>query len=112
MNPAVANATVQLDQLSFAYRNGQHKDSTPPLFSGFDFSVNCCTAIMGGSGSGKSTLAKLLAHDLAAHQGSVRWNQECQRPHDVVYIDQNPANSVFPWLTVAQNVRWPVMALR
>jgi NitT/TauT family transport system ATP-binding protein len=112
MSSALQTA-VQLEAVSFAYgsRNGSPE---PPLFEDLRVSIRrgCTTAIMGGSGSGKSTLARLLARDLFPQQGTIRWNDDCQRLHDVVYVDQSPLNSVFPWQTVEQNIRWPLKALR
>ena len=104
-------AAVRLEGVSFDYGAGRNGNGPQPLFSGFHLAVNGCTAVMGGSGSGKSTLAQLLANDLVADSGNIRWNDDFRFAHDVVYVDQSPLNSVFPWLTVAENVRWPIASL-
>lgn len=69
------------------------------------------TAILGSSGSGKSTLAKLACRILLPLEGRVAWNNHLERAYDVVYVDQDPMNSVYPWLTVEGNLREPLTTL-
>jgi len=102
-------SAVRLEGVTFGYRNSQN---ALPLFQSLNLTLeHSCTAVMGGSGCGKSTLARLLSRELQPQQGGIHWPAESQRAHDVVYVDQNPLNSVFPWLTVTENLRWPVRAL-
>ncbi|MFT4699343.1 MAG: thiamine transport system ATP-binding protein [Yoonia sp.] len=73
-----------------------------------DFAVpGGVTAVIGPSGSGKSTLLAAIAGFLEPATGSVLWNGEIltgrppgQRPVSMLFQD----NSLFPHLTVAQNV--------
>jgi thiamine transport system ATP-binding protein len=73
-----------------------------------DFAVpGGVTAVIGPSGSGKSTLLAAIAGFLEPATGRVLWNGEIltgrppgQRPVSMLFQD----NSLFPHLTVAQNV--------
>lgn len=73
-----------------------------------DFAVpGGVTAVIGPSGSGKSTLLAAIAGFLEPVTGRVLWNGEVltgrppgQRPVSMLFQD----NSLFPHLTVAQNV--------
>jgi NitT/TauT family transport system ATP-binding protein len=66
---------------------------------------------MGPSGSGKSTLAKIMARIITPHKGQVRWAERLKNASDVVYVDQHPMNSVFPWQTVRGNLQYPLKKL-
>jgi NitT/TauT family transport system ATP-binding protein len=63
---------------------------------------------MGESGSGKSTLAKLLVKDYPLTAGTILWREDFSPPHEVIYTDQHPLNSVFPWQSVRENIEWPL----
>ncbi|MFB3813299.1 MAG: ABC transporter ATP-binding protein [Terriglobales bacterium] len=80
-----------------------------------DFSLNveqgAVVALMGASGCGKSTLGKLIARILRPTAGRVDWSPAYSRRCDVVYIDQHPMNSVFPWHTVRRNLEYPLEKL-
>jgi NitT/TauT family transport system ATP-binding protein len=66
---------------------------------------------MGPSGSGKSTLGRMMARILAPQAGDVRWSDRFAKRWDIVYVDQHAINSVFPWQTVAENIRYPLKKL-
>jgi NitT/TauT family transport system ATP-binding protein len=98
-----------LEEVCFTYpqrENGR-------LYQNFSLQVEsgCILAIMGPSGSGKSTLAKLMAGIIPPHQGTVRWAERYKNPSDIVYVDQHPMNSVFPWQTVRMNLKYPLRKL-
>jgi ATP-binding cassette subfamily B protein len=63
-----ADATVEFDNVSFAYRTGT------PVLSDIDFTVpqGTTTAIVGPSGSGKSTLIRLAARFFDPQDGEIR----------------------------------------
>jgi ABC-type nitrate/sulfonate/bicarbonate transport system ATPase subunit len=85
-----------------------------PLYTGFELNVGqgSVLALMGASGCGKSTLGKMMARIIGATAGRVEWSPQFQKRADVVYMDQHPMNSIFPWQTVRRNLEYPLEKLR
>lgn len=65
-------------------------------------------AVVGPSGCGKSTLLQIVAGLVGATSGTVTLGgrRVAEPPADMVYLFQQYAKSLFPWLTVAENVRF------
>jgi NitT/TauT family transport system ATP-binding protein len=63
-------------------------------------------SIIGPSGCGKSTLLQIVAGLLPASTGVVRLggNRIAKPPAGIVYLFQQYSRSLFPWLTVDENV--------
>lgn len=101
---------IALDNVRFSYPVGNRKESGNGLYERFSLSVEAGSilAVMGDSGSGKSTLGRLIAGIIQPSEGRVVRANDLARPADVVYIDQHPMNSVFPWQTVRENLRYPL----
>ena len=88
------------------------QDHSTPLFSDLHLAAELgqSLAIVGRSGSGKSTLARLLSGLTASHdivRASVTCDgMEVKQPHSpVVLVLQDYKRAVFPWMTVADNIR-------
>jgi NitT/TauT family transport system ATP-binding protein len=83
------------------------------LYTGFDLAIEqgSIVALMGASGSGKSTLGKIMAGIIRPTAGRVDWSPQFKRKADIVYIDQHPMNSVFPWQSVRGNLEYPLEKL-
>jgi putative ABC transport system ATP-binding protein/lipoprotein-releasing system ATP-binding protein len=68
-------------------------------------------ALVGPSGSGKSTLLHILGGLVRPTQGEIAWpalgNRETLQPEKITFVFQTP--SLFPALTVVQNVTLPLI---
>ena len=103
---------LQLEHIHFSYP--ERADGLDvPLYREFSLRVEqgSILAIMGPSGTGKSTLGRIMAGLLMPRGGTVRRSAELTRPWDLVYMDQDPMNAVFPWQTVVENLRYPLERL-
>src|SRR5574340_192791 len=106
---APGTSAVEMGLVSFSYDTA----TNGALYTDFSLRVQpgSIVAIMGASGSGKSTLARLLAGILAPQAGAVSWSEELRAKSAVVYVDQHPMNSVFPWQRVRANIEYPLRKL-
>lgn len=106
------DAAVEAEHIAFSYP-ARADNGSGPLYEDFSLQVErgARFVLMGPSGSGKSTLGRMLAGILAPQAGAVRWAPQFGKHSDVVYIDQHAINSVFPWLTVANNIKHPMKKL-
>jgi NitT/TauT family transport system ATP-binding protein len=88
-------------------------DNAKPLYTGFELSIEqgSVLAVMGASGCGKSTLGKMMARIISPTAGQIEWSPEFRKRADVVYMDQHPMNSIFPWQTVRRNLQYPLEKL-
>lgn len=111
--PISTSGALQLEGIDFSYL-APSDGVEDPLYQGFSLRIEqgSIVAIMGTSGAGKSTLGRLMAGIIAPRGGVVRRSTDFTRPSDLVYVDQDPMNGVFPWQTVVENVRYPLERLR
>ena len=111
---SVSETQLELRSVSFSYGGdtGGEADEDQ-IFSDFSLAIErgSRVAIMGSSGSGKSTLGRLLTGLLTPRRGWIYRHPDLELAHNVVYVDQNPLNSVFPWQRVEQNIRYPLKKL-
>jgi NitT/TauT family transport system ATP-binding protein len=98
--------------VDFSYCSGP--DNGRGLYAGFELAIEqgSVLALMGASGCGKSTLGKMMAGIIRPTAGRVEWSPEFSRRADVVYMDQQPMNSIFPWQTVRRNLEYPLEKMR
>lgn len=110
--PRCSDAALELNQATFTYAR-QPASTNGHLYERFCLSVQpgSVLVIMGASGSGKSTLGKLMAGLLDPQEGRLFRSPEFTREADVVYVDQHPMNTVFPWQKVRRNVEYPLVRL-
>lgn len=101
---------VNIDKIKFSYDINKYNT----LYNDFSLSIyaNSTVAILGGSGSGKSTLGRIISGMLSCQKGNIILSEELSHPADLIYIDQNPMNSVFPWQNVRKNIEYPLIKLK
>ena len=102
---------VEVRDMDFRYERNHESD---PLFRRFSLRIlkGTVVAVMGPSGSGKSTLGRMIAQMLRPQGGNVTWADDFTRPNDLVYIDQQAMNCVFPWQRVRRNIEYPLRKLK
>lgn len=105
----IAPPALALERITLRYSDNDEG----PLLQDFSIQMEAgqITALMGGSGSGKSTLARIAAQRQVPGSGAIRRRPDFEKPSDVVYVDQDPWNSIFPRLTVAENLEWTLKIL-
>ncbi|MBE1879005.1 ABC transporter ATP-binding protein [Myceligenerans sp. TRM 65318] len=76
----------------------------------FEISAGELVCVVGPSGAGKTTLLRCLAGLLPATAGDVRLAGQAvsDPPTGMAVVFQEYGRSLFPWLTVAQNVELPL----
>ena len=109
--PSAASA-VEVQGIAFSYP-ARGDNGSGSLYEDFSLAVELGSrfVLMGPSGSGKTTLGRIMAGIMTPHSGQVRWSPQFGNRWDVVYVDQHAMNSVFPWLTVAANIKYPMKKL-
>ncbi len=112
MSTTVSPPAIRFENVSFAY-SADSRTNGAWIYDSFSFEVpqGAIMGVMGASGSGKSTLAKLMAGIVRGQKGNIRRSRELERHRDVIYMDQHPMNSVFPWQNVRENLSYPLEKL-
>lgn len=105
MTTTSSSHAVELRSVDFTYEKNHDPE---PLFHEFSLTISTgdVVAIMGSSGSGKSTLGRLMARMLQPNRGEIVWLTAFSHPRELVYVDQQPFNSIFPWQRVRQNLEF------
>ncbi|MFI6394497.1 ABC transporter ATP-binding protein [Nonomuraea sp. NPDC050547] len=101
---------LQVSNLSKTYGEGN-----PALHDlSFEVREGELLSIVGPSGCGKTTLLKCVAGLIPATRGEVRVHGEEVRgvPDGLAVVFQDYGRSLFPWMTVGQNVAFPLETLR
>jgi NitT/TauT family transport system ATP-binding protein len=108
---AESPAILQVDDLRKRYREGG-----PLVCDGLSFSVREgeFVSIIGPSGCGKSTLLRMLSGLLAPTTGEVRLRDTAITgpPPEMALVFQDYTRSLYPWLSVERNVRFPLAERR
>jgi NitT/TauT family transport system ATP-binding protein len=104
---------LRVDHLAKTY--GEGDDAVPAIGDlSFEVSEKEFVCIVGPSGCGKTTLLKCMSGLLAPTSGEVRLHD--QRidgpPEKMALVFQEYSRSLFPWMTVRQNVAFPLRRKR
>lgn len=99
---------IQLQNVSFQY-------DCPPakILENINLTIDNgdVVALMGTSGSGKSTLIKIISSFLKPTSGQVLIDGkpiQTNKPfHSLAYVSQSATKTLFPWLTVENNIYYP-----
>lgn len=103
----MAEVIVKLEKVSLAFQSEGKRLS---VLKEIDLEIENGekVAIIGPSGCGKSTLLRLMCGFLVPHSGRVLYRGRSLRGvlNEAGYLFQNYA--LFPWMTVAQNIAFPL----
>lgn len=102
-------AVVSVDHLNKVYESKERRVEAIGDLS-FDVQPGDFTCIVGPSGAGKTTLLKCLAGLLAPTGGEIRVNGHVVTgpPEEMAVVFQEYGRSLFPWMTVRENVDLPL----
>jgi NitT/TauT family transport system ATP-binding protein len=73
----------------------------------FEVAAGEVVALFGPNGCGKSTLFQILAGLDPDHQGAVQLGDRALPDASIGYLFQNFSASLFPWLTLSENIAFP-----
>lgn len=111
-NP-VANAMLEVDHVGKTYTGrGEPVEAIADLQ--FSIGAGEFVCVVGPSGAGKTTLLRILAGLLSPTKGEVRLDGAVvsSPPEGMAVVLQEYGRSLFPWMTVAQNVEQPLKEKR
>lgn len=108
--PGLGRRTVlQVDELRKRYA-----PDSPLVCDGLSFQVREgeFVAIIGPSGCGKSTLLRMMSGILRPTSGTVSLHGRTitKPPPEMALVFQDYTRSLYPWLTVERNVRFPLVS--
>jgi NitT/TauT family transport system ATP-binding protein len=102
-------AVVSVEHLNKVYESKERRVEAIGDLS-FDVQPGDFTCIVGPSGAGKTTLLKCLAGLLTPTRGSIRVNGHVvdSPPAEMAVVFQEYGRSLFPWMTVRENIELPL----
>jgi NitT/TauT family transport system ATP-binding protein len=107
------NEFIRIKNISKDFGAGQSKRN---VLNNVDFSVaqGSFVSILGASGCGKSTLLQIIAGLQKANGGEVLFGNKVieKPPFEMVYLFQQYTKSIFPWLTVSDNISFGMTSRR
>ncbi|HYI37485.1 MAG TPA: ATP-binding cassette domain-containing protein, partial [Thermoleophilaceae bacterium] len=100
---------LKIEHLGKTYGTG---DKAVKAIADLDFEVNEkeMVCVVGPSGCGKTTLLKCMSGLLPATTGQVTLHGQVidGPPENMALVFQEYSRSLFPWMTVRQNVSFPL----
>jgi NitT/TauT family transport system ATP-binding protein len=106
---------LQVDQLRFVFRGSSGSKAPAVAIDDLSFSVGEgeFVSIVGPSGAGKTTLLRCVAGLIPPTSGEVRLHGQVVRdvPAELAIVFQDYGRSLFPWMSVHDNVEMPLRRL-
>ena len=106
----MTDALLEVDRLGYRY------DGSRPAIEEVSFRVahGEFVSIVGPSGSGKTTLLRCIAGLMRPSSGEIRLNGQpvTDVPKELALVFQDYGRSLYPWMTVRDNVDMPLRRLR
>ena len=108
------DTVIQVNDLSVIYRQrggylfGRQKSFAALSQISFSIAPGSCLGIVGESGSGKTTLARSLLGLIHPSDGSVHFQHDLDRRHDIQFIFQDPLAALNPRMTVEHLITEPL----
>ena len=103
--PCLDNEFIRIKNISKSFGSGQSKRN---ILNSIDFSIakGSFVSILGASGCGKSTLLQIVAGLQQADGGQILLGNKVVEapPFEMLYLFQQYTKSIFPWLTVRDNI--------
>ncbi len=103
-------ALIELDRVGVTLRQDGGSDERVLVDLSAAVGAGESVVILGSSGAGKSTLLKVIAGQQPVSRGQVVYRFDARQPGQFGYVSQS--NSLLPWLSVYENVRFPMRILR
>jgi NitT/TauT family transport system ATP-binding protein len=108
----MTDALLEVDRLHYRYGS----DGAAPALDEVSFRIRQgeFVALVGPSGSGKTTLLRCIAGLMEPTSGQVRLGGHTvtEVPDDLAIVFQDYGRSLFPWMSVRDNVDMPLRRLR
>jgi NitT/TauT family transport system ATP-binding protein len=105
---ASMSVACSVDDVSKVYFTKTGNSVVAVQHATFEIKKGEIVAVIGPSGCGKSTLLRILAGLDTEFAGTVTWSESNGRPPSATVFQQD---SLFPWMTIAQNVALPMKPL-
>ncbi|MEV4129907.1 ABC transporter ATP-binding protein [Nocardia sp. NPDC049707] len=107
------NAILQIDDVSKRY-DGRSGPVQAVGSISIEVRADEFVSVVGPSGCGKTTLLRCISGLLAPSTGATRLNGKVVTgpPSEMAVVFQDYARSLFPWMTVAENVDLPIRRRR
>lgn len=100
---------ISIYNLSYAYQRSSEKIKILTSIN-LEIDRGDFVTIFGPNGSGKTTLLNIIAGFLKPSTGGIRFRRK--KKYKISYIFQNYRESLFPWMTVFENIVYPLKVKR
>lgn len=112
LGPSPGSPALQVRGLAKVFPAKDKEDTTIFADVNLDVPEGGFVSIVGASGSGKSTLLQVIAGLQRPTEGEVVYRgRSIESPErDIIYVFQDYSKSIFPWLTIRENVAFGLLA--
>ncbi|MBI3548939.1 MAG: ATP-binding cassette domain-containing protein [Elusimicrobia bacterium] len=100
---------VELSKVRVTFEDGRRSHEHALSDVTLRFLEGDAVGVLGPSGCGKTTLLRVIAGQRAVSSGEARFHPDAAKPGQFGYMSQS--NSLLPWLSLFENVRFPLSIL-